>query len=383
MNNPPEAHRLQSVSEYIFSRLNKTLQDVEKESGRRVLNFGQGTPDIAPSPKYISQLVSSIKDQNSHLYPGYSAIPQLQDALIHWYEKRFHVTLTPQSVMPLLGAKDGISHIPLALLNENDEVLVPDPGYPAFSTPAVLIGAKPVFYALNEKNHFTLDLSEIEKKVTPRTKLLWVNFPSNPTGQIATLEELTELVTFAKNRNLFILYDNAYSEITFDGFIAPSILQVQGAQDIAVEIGSFSKSFSFAGFRMGYVVGNPKVIHSLSIIKSQMDSGLSLPLQKLGAYALTQTDTTWHKEMIETYTKRRNAIAPYLQSLDLTFTLTKGSLYIWAKIPDSALDSETFCMDLLHKKQILLTPGSAFGKNGERYVRVSIGLNIDHISEYF
>jgi LL-diaminopimelate aminotransferase len=379
----PQAHRLDTFPEYVFSNLNKKVKLIEKEKNRPVLNFGQGTPDIAPSTSYTKALLGYIQASDSHLYPGYGAIPEFSDALIHWYQKRFGVKITADELLPLLGAKDGIAHIPLTLFNESDEVLVPDPGYPAFSTPAVMVGAVPVFYTLSEKNKFKIDFSELTKRLTKRTKCIWVNFPSNPTGQVATLDELRELVAFATKHNLFILYDNAYSEITFDGFIAPSILEVKGAKDIAVELGSFSKSFSFAGFRMGYIAGNALVIKNLAKVKSQMDSGLSIPLQRLGAFALVHTDVQWQKKMIATYQTRRGEIATALLQLGLTFTLTQGSLYIWAKIPDKEQDAYSFCMRLLEEKQILLTPGSSFGESGKRFVRVSIGVNIERINEYF
>ena len=375
--------RLEKFPEYIFSRLAKKSAEVEKESGRKVLSFGAGTPDVKQSKKYIKKFAEFIKENDAHLYPGYGAISLLSNAIIEWHKKRFNVELNKDELLPLLGAKDAVSHLPLALIDENDEVLIPDPGYPGFTGPALMFGAIPIYYDLSEENEFKINLEKIKEKLSDRTKFIWINFPSNPTGQIAILEELKKIVDFAKQNNLLIVYDNAYSEITFDNFTAPSILQVEGAKEVAVEIHSFSKTFSFAGFRMGWIIGNKEIISALSKVKSQIDSGLSLPLQKLGAYALTNFDEKWNKKMISSYKKRRNTIAKKLKSLGLTFSLPKGSLYIWAKIPEKEKNSEEFCMNLLREKQILLTPGSAFGKNGERYVRVSICVNIDNIEDYF
>ncbi len=377
------AKRLNMFPEYIFSRLAKTVAEVENESKRKVLSFGAGTPDVKPSNQYLEKFTEFIREPDAHLYPGYGAIPELSSALIQWYERRFGASLNKEEMLPLLGAKDGISHLPLALLDEGDEVLVPDPGYPAFTGPTLMIGAKPVYYNLIEGNDFKIDLEELKNKLSDKTKFIWVNFPSNPTGQVVTINELEKIVEFAKQHNLLIVYDNAYSEITFDEFKAPSILQIKDAKDVAVEIGSFSKTFSFAGFRMGWVVGNKDIIAALAKVKSQMDSGLSIPLQKLGAFALTNLDAKWQEEMITSYKNRRDVIADHIKTLGLLFSLPKGSLYIWAKIPSTAKDSEEFCMKLLKEKQILLTPGTAFGKNGERYVRVSICINIDNIEEYF
>jgi LL-diaminopimelate aminotransferase len=377
------AKRLDDIPEYVFSRLGKTVKEVERSSGRPVMNFGIGSPDVPPSQIYSQKLAELVQAPNAHVYPGYGATEELAQALIGWYNQRFGVTLTKDELLSLNGAKDGISHLPLALLNQGDEVLVPDPGYPSFSSPAALVGAKPIPYSLIEANDFKIDLSELEQKLSPRTKFIWINFPSNPTGQVITGEELEAVVGFAREHGLFILYDNAYSEITFGDSPAPSILQIEGAKDIAVEFGSFSKAFSFAGLRMGWVAGNSSAIDALAKLKSQMDSGLSLPLQGLAAYALNHPDQSWHGQMISSYVRRRDIIAERIKALGLSFTLPAGGLYIWAKLPAGAGTSEAFCESLLKNKQILLAPGSAFGKNGEGYVRVSICVNIDNINNYF
>ena len=380
---PEPASRLNDIPEYVFAWLNRVAGEVEKTTGRKVLDFGAGSPDIQPSQQYRDKLAELIQKPNAHGYPGYGAAPEFAQALIGWYEQRFGVNLEPAELLTLNGAKDGLAHLPLALLNEGDEILVPDPGYPAFSEPAILVGAVVITYDLLPGNDFKINLESLAQKISVRTKYIWVNFPSNPTGQVATLAELRAVVAFAQQHQLFILYDNAYCEITYDGFIAPSILQIAGAKDCAVEIGSFSKNFSFAGYRMGWIVGNSTIIAALAKLKSQMDSGLSLPLQGLGAYALANPDTAWRKQMISSYKERRDVIAEHLQSLGLTFELPRGGLYIWAKIPNSADDAETFCMKLLNEKQILLTPGTAYGQNGQRYIRASICVNIDGIEDYF
>ena len=372
------AKRLGQFPEYVHARLAKEVAEVERVSGRKVLNFGIGSPDVPPSEKYLGKLSEFIRDPDAHLYPGYGGTREFKDAIRAWYEKRFDVELDEDEVVVLLGAKDGIAHLPFALADAGGEILVPDPGYSGFSGAALLADTKLVSYG---------SLDELEQKITDpgragKTAFVWVNFPSNPTGAVATLNELKELVALAKKHGVLLAYDNAYSEITFDGYVAPSILQVSGAKDIVVELGSFSKTFSLAGYRMGWLVGNKDIVAALAKVKTQMDSGMSLPLQRLGAYALSNQDMDWHKKMLATYQKRRDVIAEKLRALGLTFDIPKGSLYLWAKIPDSAKDSESYCMALLKEKNVLFTPGTAFGAQGERYVRVSICVDVNNINSY-
>lgn len=374
--------RVVQIPEYVFSVLGRAVAKVERETGKKVLNLGPGSPDIPPSELYREKLCEYMREPGAHLYPGYRAIPELANALIAWYRKRFDVEIEAENILPLLGAKDGVSHLPLALLNPGDEILVPDPGYPAYGAPAIFAGATPVPYALSEENNFTLSVAELEKRITKKTKGVWVNFPSNPTGRVMTKEELEPIVDFCVSHGMALLYDNAYAEITFGERRAPSILQIPRARDIAVELGSFSKTFSFAGFRMGWIAGNPDIVQALTVVKSQMDSGLSVPLQKLGAFALDHFDEKWFASTLASYRNRRDRIAEKLRSLGLVFDLPEGGLYIWAKIPDGEKDSLTFCDRILHERQVLLVPGSAFGKNGDRFVRASICSNIDSIDRY-
>ncbi|MBI4094168.1 aminotransferase class I/II-fold pyridoxal phosphate-dependent enzyme [Candidatus Kaiserbacteria bacterium] len=368
-----QTNRQGQFPEYVHARLAKEVVSVERISRRKVLNLGIGSPDIPPSKRYLDKLSELIRGQDAHLYPGYGGTSELKHAICDWYKKRFDVDIEENEVVVLLGAKDGIAHLPFALADAGDEILVPDPGYPAFSGSALLASAKPVPYS---------SLEEIEKKISDRTAFIWVNFPSNPTGAIATKDQLAEIVATAKKHDVPIAYDNAYSEITFDGYVAPSVMEVEGAKDIAIELGSFSKTFSFAGYRMGWAAGNRAIIAALAKVKSQTDSGMPLPLQRLGAFALRNQDMEWHKNMLATYQKRRDIIAEKLTKLGLTFEIPKGSLYLWANIPDSARDAETYCMALLKERNVLFTSGSAFGAQGERHVRVSISSDVSEIDGY-
>ena len=377
------SERLNNFNEYIFAQLAKKVADVEKRKGRKVLNFGPGNPDYPPHADYLKKYQEFVVESGSSSYPGYGANKEFSEAMEEWYQKRFGVSLESGEYYPLLGGKDGLSALTFALLDSGDEILVPDPGYPGFTGPALMMGAKPVSYDLLPENDFKVDIKELQNKISPKTKAVWINFPSNPTGQVAKLEELTPLVDFAKQNGIWLLYDNAYADITYDNFVAPSILQIPEAKDVAIEIGSFSKMFSFAGFRMGWIAGNKELISAVAKVKSQLDSGMSRPLQKLGAYALNNYSQDWHTMMIKSYEERRNIIAENLRSIGLTFSLPKGALYIWAKIPDGEKSAEEFCGRLLEDKQISLVPGTAYGKNGSRYIRASFCINIDNINDYF
>ena len=355
---------------------------VEKETGRKVLNFGIGSPDYPPSAKYVAKVQEFFAKPKAHLYPGYGPNPDFVAAIQKMYSERFGVTLETNEVFTLNGSKDGVSHIALTLLDAGDEALVPDPGYAGYAGPVLMVDAIPVYYNLTKATDFKIDYAELEQKMSEKTKFIWVNFPSNPTGQIATKAELVPLIEFCKKHQIWLLYDNAYAEIAFDGFIAPSILEIPGAKEVAVEFGSFSKSHSFAGYRIGWIAGNAEVVAALGKIKSQLDTGMAVPLQDLAVYALNNPDPEWSKAMIAEYQRRRDIIAEKLIKLGCKFEKPKASLYIWAEIPEEFADSEEFSMKILNEKQVMLTPGTAFGENGKRYVRVSICVNVDRIDEY-
>lgn len=377
------SQRLERFPEYIHSRLARKAREVETATGRPVLDFGLGSPDFPPSKRYADKLKDFFEDPKAHLYPGFPPIPEFSKGLIEWYQNRFGVGIAEKELYPLVGGKDGIAHLSFALFDEDDEVLLPDPGYPAYEGMALMAGAKPVFYSLNENGEFPLDLEGLESRISPRTKAMWVNFPANPTGSVIDRSRLALIVEIARKHGVWLLYDNAYSEITFDGFRAPSVLEIPEAKEVALELGSFSKMFSFAGYRMGWVAGNTKLIGALAKIKSQVDSGLARPLQRLGGFALAHPDQEWHRAMLASYRDRRDTILSYLPRLGLEATAPKGALYLWAKIPIGYQDSETFCLETLEKKQILFTPGTAFGQSGRNYVRISFCVNIDAIKDYF
>ncbi|MEK7079502.1 MAG: aminotransferase class I/II-fold pyridoxal phosphate-dependent enzyme [Patescibacteria group bacterium] len=381
MNSFSTARRILSFPEYPFAKIMKMKREIEREKRKPVLDLTIGTPTFPPSKEYVKKLNEYFLMDDAHLYPGFGAIPELEHALITWYGKRFAVTLEKEEIYPLLGGKDGIAHIPLAILDEGDELLVPNPGYPGFIGSTLMIGAIPVDYSVIGLTSSII--SSIKKKTTAKTKAIWINSPGNPTGLTFSDDELKKLVDFALLRNIILLYDNAYSEITFDNYIAPSILKFAGAKDIAIEIGSLSKTASFAGFRIGWIVGNKKVISAVAKVKSQMDSGLTLPFQKLAAHTLNNFNDTWYKDMLIHYQNNRDILARAFTSLGLDVVKPKGALYLWIRIPDSYKDANEYVTYLLQTYHVLVTPGTAFGAEGERYIRVSISSDISKIKLYF
>jgi LL-diaminopimelate aminotransferase len=371
-------------SEYIFARLEREKREVESKTGRQVLNLGAGNPDFPPSQKFIAELKRVVSaDSRIFKYPGYRGTEELLTALRDHLNQRYNLSLETDQLHVLLGAKDGINSIYSATLDQGSEALIPDPGYQGYRGYPEMIGAKVVPYELKPENNFQVEIEELEKLLTPATRLIWVNYPSNPTGALATKETLTSLVEFAIQHDLAIAYDHAYNDIVFDGEVSPSILQVPNADRVAVELFSFSKSHSFAGLRIGYVAGNRELINAIKQVKSKVDSGLSIDRQALAAYVLRNPDPEWAEAMLTSYRIRRDILCHYLQTLGLKFTVPRAGLYIWAEVPEDFEDGDQFAERMLRDHQILVTPGSAFGKNGKKYVRISFCVNIEGINQYF
>lgn len=376
--------RLDNFPEYIFAMLGRKLKEVEAKTGKKVLNLGMGSPDFPPSEKYVEKLQEYIHQEKIHMYPGYGPIPEFTEALQNWHKTRFGVDLKQNEIYQLNGGKDGLSHLPLAIMDDGDEMLVPDPGYTGFVGPLKLYNMVPVPYTLSAENKYIINVNDLDEKLTPKTKAVMINYPSNPTGQTITIDELKPIVEWAKKNNVWIIYDNPYADIVFNGSKQPSILEIPGAKDVAVELGSFSKTFSFAGERMAWIIGNSDLIKAFAKVKSQTDSGLTKYLQLLGAYALNNLDQVWYESMLAEYKRRANIIAEKLVAEGLVFEKPKASLYIWAKLPETYKGtSEEYTFDLLENRLILVAPGSAYGGNGEGYIRVSICADVSNIDEYF
>lgn len=363
------AQRLSKVNEYYFS--NK-LREIEKlkQSGVQVLNLGIGNPDLPPSINALETLKSMADRKNTHGYQSYNGAKELREAFASWYKKYFEVKLdSEKEILPLIGSKEGIMHISMAFLNPGDSVLIPNPSYPAYSSVSKLVGANIIEFDLTERNGWFPDLEEIEKMDLSRVKLMWVNYPNMPTGQNITREQFKKLIDFGLRHNILICNDNPYSFILNDKHL--SILSAPEARDIAIELNSLSKSHNMAGWRVGAMIGNPQYVSYVLKVKSNVDSGMFLPLQLAAAEALN-CDDSWYKEVNKHYLKRKKIAQNILRNLNCTFANDQSGMFIWAKIPETFSNSYEFTDFLLNEKGLFITPGSIFGSNGSAYTRISL-----------
>ena len=364
-----EAQRLGEIKEYYFSKKLDELRKMEAK-GIRVLNLGIGNPDLSPSEETVEQLRISAEDPRNHGYQPYRGIPALREGISQWSKKVYRIHLDPtHEILPLIGSKEGIFHIAMAFLNPGDQVLVPDPGYPAYAAVSKMVGAEVVRYALDETRQWRIDLGELREKDLSRVKIMWVNFPHMPTGRDADPEELRQLVALAKAHRFLLVNDNPYSLILND---APgSLLQTEGAMEVGLELNSLSKSHNMAGWRLGWLAGAKDYIDAVLKVKSNIDSGMFKPLQMAAVKAL-QNPEEWHKEQNEVYHERRSMVYSLLEALHCTFEREQKGLFVWAKIPDQEESAAAFVDDILHKHHLFITPGFIFGSRGGRYIRVSL-----------
>ena len=371
------ANRLHTVEEYYFS---KKLREVNlmKASGKPIINLGIGSPDLQPPQKVITAITESLQKPEAHKYQSYQGIPELRDAMASFYKEQFQVHLSPSTeILPLIGSKEGIMHISMAYLNEGDEVLVPDPGYPTYQSVARLLGAKPVFYHLDAAHNWLPDIMALEKTDLTRVKLMWINYPHMPTGAHANYKLFEDLIAFAKRNKILLVNDNPYSFILND---APkSIMKVKGAKDVCLELNSLSKTFNMAGWRVGMVIGNDEHISNVLKVKSNMDSGMFYGIQK-GAIEAMSCSKLWYLSLNNVYEKRRDLIWQLAETLNCQYDESTSGLFVWAKLPEY-FTSEEFTDVVLKNYHIFLAPGHVFGKNGEGYVRFSLCAPTEDIEE--
>jgi len=371
------AKRLDTVQEYYFS---KKLREVRGliAAGKPIINMGIGSPDLQPPAQVLEAIQGSLKDVSAHKYQSYQGLPELRKAISDFYKNKFSVASNPENeVLPLMGSKEGIMHISMAFLNEGDKVLIPNPGYPTYTSVTKLVGAEPLFYNLDENNNWQPNFEELESQDLSDVKIMWVNYPHMPTGTNATLETFEKLVAFGKKHQILIVNDNPYSFILNDKPI--SILQVEGAKDIALELNSLSKTFNMAGWRVGMVLGNATFINEILKVKSNMDSGMFYGIQK-GAIEALQLSDDWFINQNKIYEERRNLIWQLADKLDATYSKNSTGLFVWAKIPEGK-KSEEVTDSILYDKDIFITPGTIFGSQGEGYIRFSLCVTSEIIKE--
>ncbi len=363
------AKRLQAVEEYYFSKKLKEVRQLIAE-GKPVINMGIGSPDLTPHHSVIEAIQRAMFEDKAHEYQSYQGLPELRTGIASFYKNKFDVTLDFNTeILPLMGSKEGIMHISLAFLNEGDEVLIPNPGYPTYASVTELVQAKAITYDLVAEKNWFPDFEALEKKDLSRVKLMWVSYPHMPTGANGTFELFEKLIAFGKKHHILIVNDNPYSFVLNDNPI--SILQVEGAKEVALELNSLSKTFNMAGWRVGMVLGNATLLEAVLKVKSNMDSGMFYGIQK-GAIEALKLGKTWFKSQNDIYAKRRNLIFELAEKLHCSFDKNSVGLFVWAKLPKGISSAEKFIDEVLIEKHVFITPGTIFGSNGEGYIRFSL-----------
>lgn len=364
------ADRLQHVQEYYFARKLEYVQQM-RNRGIDVINLGLGSPDLPPPPAAIATAVTAIQQPTSHGYSSYRSTPELRTAMSQWYQRCFGIVLDPvHDILPLLGSKEGILYLSMALLNPGDAVLVPNPGYPSYTSVTQLLGAEIIYYDLTEENDWLPDMAQLEQLDLSKCKLMWVNYPHMPTGKVGSLDLFQQLVDLARRKNLVICNDNPYG-LVLNETPPLSILKADPQREVTCELNSMSKSFNMAGWRVGMILGCKELINAVLQVKSNVDSGCFLPIQK-GAVEALQVEDSWHVERNQTYARRRELIWQIFEQLNFTFQKDRVGLFVWAKAPDSIVDVPAYLDEILDQAHVFLTPGVIFGSNGSRYGRAAL-----------
>ncbi len=373
------ADRLNSVQEYYFSVKLKEVAQMNAE-GKNVISLGIGSPDLPPSPETIAELTAVASQNSSHGYQPYIGVAELRQAFAQFYHRNYGVTLNADSeILPLMGSKEGILHISLAFLNPGDKVLIPNPGYPTYSSVSQLIGATAVTYELDETNNWQPDFEALEKMDLRDVKLMWINYPNMPTGANGSLSLFQKIIDFGKRHGIVIAHDNPYSLILNEEPM--SILQVEGAKDICLELNSMSKSHNMPGWRVGMVASNPQFIGWVLKVLSNIESGMLKAIQMAAAKALNNSHE-WHQQNnISLYARRRLLAEQIMTELGCTFAPSQVGMFLWGRIPDNCVSSKQLADDVLYKARVFLTPGFIFGSKGERYIRISLCCNEEMLQE--
>ncbi|NDV66358.1 pyridoxal phosphate-dependent aminotransferase [Bacteroides sp. 224] len=372
------ANRLNSVSEYYFSKKLKEVAQMNAES-KDVISLGIGSPDMPPSDDVIQTLCSNAHKADGHGYQPYTGIPELRKGMADWYKKWYNVELDPTSeVLPLIGSKEGILHITLAFVNPGDQILVPNPGYPTYTSLSTLLGAEVINYNLKEENGWMPNFEELEQLDLSRVKLMWVNYPNMPTGTNATTELFEQLVDFAQHKGIVIVNDNPYSFILNKQPL--SILSIPGAKDCCIELNSMSKSHNMPGWRIGMLLGNPTFVQWILKVKSNIDSGMFRAIQLAAAQAL-KAEEDWYESNNNNYRERRKIAGEIMDTLGCTYNDNQVGMFLWGKIPDTCANVEELTEQVLHEARVFITPGFIFGSNGARYIRISLCCKKEKLEE--
>lgn len=372
------SERMNRFGDEIFAALNNKRLELEKQ-GKTIYNLSVGTPDFEVDDRFKKVLAEAAQDPDNWHY-ALRDLPEMLQAVCDYYEKRFGVSITPDMVCSCYGTQEGLGHLGLALVNEGDTVLLPTPCYPVFIAGAMMAGAEPWYYPMTAENHFLPVVSEIPEEIAKKAKYMVVSLPSNPMGSVGTPEVYQEIIEFAKKYDILIIHDNAYSDIIFDGYQGTSFLSFPGAKEVGVEFFSLSKSFNLTGARISFCVGRPDVVAAFRKLRSQIDFGMFLPLQRVAIEALTGPLDRVQKQNHE-YQERRDALCQGLRSIGWELNDSHGSMFVWAPIPPAYKSSMEFCMVLMEKAGVICTPGASFGPLGEGYVRFALVLPPEKIRE--
>jgi len=373
------AKRIEKLPPYLFAEIDRKVAEA-RARGADIISFGVGDPDLPSPPHVVEALARAASDPATHRYPSYTGMPEFREAIAAWYETRFGVALDPHDeVQPLVGSKEGIFHLPVAFIDPGDVALVPDPGYPVYETGTILAHGEAVLMPLLPENDFKPDLGVLPDDVLERAKVLWLNYPSNPTAATADRGFFDDAVAFCRKHDLLLAHDAAYTEITFDGYVAPSVLQAEGAMECAIEFHSLSKTYNMTGWRIGWVAGAPQAIEAIKRLKTNIDSGIFDAVQRAGIAAITGPQDHL-AECIERYRHRRDLLCDGLKSTGVVVEPPLGSIYVWAPVPEDHT-SESYTTFLLDEADIVVAPGTGYGPSGEGFVRFSLTLPDDRLEE--
>ena len=364
------AKRISELQPYLFVEINRKIAE-KRAKGEDVISFAIGDPDIPTPSHIIERLCREAQEPANHRYPESAGLPELRKAIASWYERRFGVSLNPETeVLPLIGSKEGIAHITFCYINPEDVVLMTDPCYPVYPVSTSLAGGKPYYLPINEKNNYLPDLENIPQDVLKDARMLWLNYPNNPTSAVADLDFFKRAVEFAKKNDIIVCHDGPYSEVAYDEYQPVSFLQAENAREVSVEFHSLSKSYNMTGWRIGMVVGNAEIVGALRTLKSNLDSGIPQAIQHMAIEAMTGPQDCIAEHNI-LYQRRRDLVVEVLENIGLEVQTPKASLYVWAKVPEG-YNSVDFTEDLLDQVNVAVTPGIGYGKGGEGYVRLSL-----------